>query len=71
MAGVVTVTVTWAGLMLTSLMPAGSVTATATVVVPGPSEPTATAPTRLDVSNALSAAVAPPIVTDPLFVDSV
>jgi hypothetical protein len=66
-----TVTVSWDGLMATALIPAGTVIETLTVWVPMSREPTETLPTRVDVSRAFSAAVAPPRVTITLGADRV
>jgi hypothetical protein len=66
-----TVTVICAGLMVTTLMPAGTTTVMFTVCVPTSRLLTDTAPTRVDVSKALRAAVAPLRVTMTLGVERV
>ena len=52
-----------AGLIATTLMPGGTATVMPTVWAPTSRSPTDTVPTRVDVSKALRAAVAPPSVT--------
>ena len=58
-----TVTVIWAGLLAWTVMPGGTETETERVYVPTSRSATDTVPTSVDVSKALSAAVAPPSVT--------
>jgi hypothetical protein len=66
-----TVTVIWAGLMATTLMPGGTVMLRLTMYVPTSRVPTDAVAVRVDVSKALRAAVAPPRVTITLGVERV
>src|SRR5450759_4940997 len=66
-----TVTVIWYGLMVTTLMPAGTNTAMLTAWLPTSMLPTDTLPTSEDVSKAFREAIAPPRVTITLGVESV